>query len=78
MALSRVAASGLKPDSVADFFRTALISPVLTAHPTEVQRKSILDRHLELARLLNERDRSELTPAEQRANEEQLRRTCHF
>ena len=35
---------------------TAYISPVLTAHPTEVQRKSILDAERAVAHLLGERD----------------------
>ena len=35
-----------------DFFKTALISPVLTAHPTEVQRKSLLDTEHVIATLL--------------------------
>jgi phosphoenolpyruvate carboxylase len=34
----------------------AHLSPVLTAHPTEVQRKSILDAERDIARLLAERD----------------------
>jgi phosphoenolpyruvate carboxylase len=38
------------------FFDDALIVPVLTAHPTEVQRKSILDAQHDIARLLAERD----------------------
>ena len=42
----------------------ARISPVLTAHPTEVQRKSILDVEREIARLLTWRDRTTLTPDE--------------
>ena len=44
--------------------RACARSPVLTAHPTEVQRKSILDCEREIARLLTLRDRTELTPAE--------------
>jgi phosphoenolpyruvate carboxylase len=40
------------------------VSPVLTAHPTEVQRKSILDCEREIVRLLALRDRTELTPRE--------------
>jgi len=36
--------------------------PVLTAHPTEVQRKSILDAERGIARLLTERD--EITDAQ--------------
>ena len=59
----------------AEFFGDAMISPVLTAHPTEVQRKSILDWQLAIARLLTERDRIETDrPEERAANEEALRR----
>ena len=36
----------------------------MTAHPTEVQRKSILDAEREIARLLVWRDRVVLTPQE--------------
>ena len=45
-------------------FDTILVSPVLTAHPTEVRRKSVLDREIEVAQLLAERDRMFFTPAE--------------
>ena len=38
--------------------RSALICPVLTAHPTEVRRKSTLDREREIAALLAYRDRT--------------------
>lgn len=38
-----------------NFFDNALISPVLTAHPTEVQRKSILDTERAIANLLSRR-----------------------
>ncbi|MBS0542240.1 MAG: phosphoenolpyruvate carboxylase, partial [Proteobacteria bacterium] len=60
--------------SLQAFFETALVSPVLTAHPTEVQRKSILNCETVLARLLDERDRMQLTPEESAANLEALRR----
>ncbi len=73
VALDRAAQSGLGPKAVAEFFRDALISPVLTAHPTEVQRKSILDCQLAIARLLSERDRMDLTAEEREANEDSLR-----
>ena len=43
-------------------------SPVLTAHPTEVRRKSSIDREMEIARLLDERDRVQFTPEELAAN----------
>lgn len=55
-ALSKLDDAGVSGASVRKFFKEALISPVLTAHPTEVQRKSILDAEREIARLLAERD----------------------
>jgi len=74
LALSRVQEAGISSDVVQAFLSRALISPVLTAHPTEVQRKSILDCQLKIAELLSLRDRVVLTPEELRENEENLRR----
>ena len=54
------------------FFNDALIVPVLTAHPTEVQRKSTLDSQHDVARLLAERDQP-LTHREREHNEALLR-----
>jgi phosphoenolpyruvate carboxylase len=54
------------------FFNDALIVPVLTAHPTEVQRKSTLDSQHDIARLLAERDQP-LTHRELEHNESLLR-----
>src|SRR5471032_1320806 len=66
-ALCKLKDAGVARDTVATFFQQALISPVLTAHPTEVQRKSILDAEHDIARLLAERDLP-LTPKERAAN----------
>ncbi|MEK6591701.1 MAG: phosphoenolpyruvate carboxylase [Pseudomonadota bacterium] len=74
LALLRLRQAGVAHSRLIGFFDRALIAPVLTAHPTEVQRKSILDCQMEVARLLAERNRPALTPDEQRANEEALRR----
>ena len=71
---TRAQGAGAGREALEAFFADALVSPVLTAHPTEVQRKSILDCQLEIARLLTQRDRVALTPEEARENEEQLRR----
>lgn len=57
-----------------EFFKTAEVTPVLTAHPTEVQRKSILNCQMVISRLLDERDRMQLTPEESVANDEALQR----
>ncbi len=74
LALDKVFAEGTSGNRLIEFFAQAVISPVLTAHPTEVQRRSILDCQLTIARLLTERDRIQLTPEELRNNEEGLRR----
>src|SRR5438552_8113724 len=63
-ALERLAAAGVGKERLLHWLRDALVVPVLTAHPTEVQRKSILDAEREIARLLVWRDRVELTPNE--------------
>ncbi|MFM8464338.1 MAG: phosphoenolpyruvate carboxylase, partial [Burkholderiaceae bacterium] len=65
--LAKLSAAGVAGKSVQQFFDGALISPVLTAHPTEVQRKSILDAGREIARLLALRDQPN-TPAERERN----------
>ncbi|XUJ33158.1 phosphoenolpyruvate carboxylase [Bradyrhizobium japonicum] len=62
------------PDVLRNFFKTALVSPVLTAHPTEVRRKSTMDREMEVASLLDRRERVALTADEAAASDEQLRR----
>ncbi len=51
-ALERVAQAGVSPDALRTWFARARVSPVLTAHPTEVQRQSILDCEREIARLI--------------------------
>ncbi len=42
----------LSLQAIEAFFQSALISPVLTAHPTEVQRKSLLDTERVISALL--------------------------
>ncbi len=49
-ALERAAAQ--PSESLLAWFARARVSPVLTAHPTEVQRQSILEREREIARLI--------------------------
>ena len=67
-------AAGATPADLRQFFKTAQVSPVLTAHPTEVRRKSTMDREMEVAHLLDRRERVQLTPEEAEASDEQLRR----
>jgi len=73
-ALDRAEAAGIAPEALSEFFSTAAIVPVLTAHPTEVQRKSVRDLEMKIERLLRARDRSRPTPRERAASDEAVRR----
>jgi phosphoenolpyruvate carboxylase len=72
--LSHAKTAGLSAADLRRFFGAAQVSPVLTAHPTEVRRKSTIDREMEIAALLDRRERVQMTPEEIEASAEQLRR----
>src|SRR5476649_258047 len=72
--LAHAREAGISAADLRQFFGTALVGPVLTAHPTEVRRKSTIDREMEIAALLDRRERMKLTADEFEASEEQLRR----
>src|SRR3954467_7625506 len=72
--LAHAKSAGISADALKRFFRDAQVSPVLTAHPTEVRRKSTMDREMEVAALLDRRERVVLTEDELAASGEQLRR----
>lgn len=59
---------------VAAYFGQALLSPVITAHPTEVRRKSILDRETDIASLLDRLDSANLHEGEDVEIEAALKR----
>src|SRR5438874_3792476 len=46
-------------DALMQWFARAQVAPVLTAHPTEVQRQSILDTEREIARLIGHQQSAE-------------------
>lgn len=62
---------GVSPQRVLQYLPQFSVVPVLTAHPTEVQRKSTLDLHRAIAAALAQGDR-DLTPAEKRHLEQKL------
>jgi len=62
---------GIGAGKIRKSLEQACLVPVLTAHPTEVQRKSTLDLHRHIAQALAQRDLP-LTPDEQRASDEAL------
>jgi phosphoenolpyruvate carboxylase len=64
----------LDPASVRAFLDAAVLSPVITAHPTEVRRKSILDREMAIAEQLLVLERRSLRTAERADVEAQMKR----
>jgi phosphoenolpyruvate carboxylase len=69
---------GLTPKRVRAYLREALFVPVITAHPTEVRRKSILDRENELSALLERREGAGLQTAEQSEIDVQIKRAIRI
>jgi phosphoenolpyruvate carboxylase len=62
--IRRLAASGVSAQAVRAVLPKLVIAPVFTAHPTEILRRTVLDKHQRLADALAERDNPLLTPAE--------------
>jgi phosphoenolpyruvate carboxylase len=85
VALQRLRWAVITPKIISQTLAHSFVSPVLTAHPTEVQRQSILSAERDIAELLNERDeikaraaavnaaKDALTPRELSANEQRMR-----
>jgi phosphoenolpyruvate carboxylase len=63
-AFAHLAEVGVRREAIERWLTEAIVSPVLTAHPTEVQRRSILDAEREISRLLATRDRTTMTSDE--------------
>jgi phosphoenolpyruvate carboxylase len=85
MAMKKLHAAGVSNQLISKTLAASLISPVLTAHPTEVQRTSILEAERDIANLLAARDQMKesskannpqkdvLLNKDLKANEEQIR-----
>src|SRR5690606_37592703 len=56
-AIAALAEKGIGPAEIAAALENALIAPVLTAHPTGVRRKSVIDRENAITRLMARLDR---------------------
>ena len=59
-ALARLAETGRTREDARALLAEALISPVLTAHPSEVRRKSVIDRIAAVSDLLDTHDQTDL------------------
>jgi phosphoenolpyruvate carboxylase len=85
MAMKKLHAAGVSNKLISKTLQESFISPVLTAHPTEVQRTSILEAERDIANLLAARDQIKesskannpqkdvLLNKDLKANEEQIR-----
>jgi phosphoenolpyruvate carboxylase len=85
MAMKKLHAAGVSNKLISKTLQESFISPVLTAHPTEVQRTSILEAERDIANLLAARDQMKesskannsqkdaLLNKDLKANEEQIR-----
>jgi phosphoenolpyruvate carboxylase len=51
--IAQLISDGHEPQSLAQALAAMIIAPVLTAHPTEVRRKSVLDRETAIANVLD-------------------------
>ena len=56
VAMKKLQAASISKKMISQALDASFISPVLTAHPTEVQRTSILEAERDIANLLNTRD----------------------
>lgn len=72
LTFERLHKADIRAADVAQTLQHAYISPVLTAHPTEVQRRSILDAERAIAELVGQRDELH-TERELRDNEDAIR-----
>jgi phosphoenolpyruvate carboxylase len=64
--VAKAIAEGATPGQLAELVNRAELRPVFTAHPTEVSRRSILDKLAEVAVLLERRGERGATDAERR------------
>lgn len=63
-AFARLQAEGVSAEAVMEMLARSLIVPVLTAHPTEVRRKSIIDHKNRIATLMAMRDEGQSVTAD--------------
>ncbi len=71
---ARLRGQGIGEEQLFESVTSLEIELVLTAHPTEVVRRTLLQKHARIADLLARRDRRDLTLREERETTEALRR----
>ena len=69
----RLIKAGISPDRLYDAVSRLRVELVFTAHPTEVTRRTLMQKFGRIADLLAARDRADLTPPEREELVEALR-----
>ena len=73
-ALAALIEGGIQPAALRDAVLDQQVELVFTAHPTEVDRRSLLRKKSRIAGALNRLDRTDLSPPERRETLDMLRR----
>ena len=71
---ARLRSSGISAETLAAAVKSMRVELVFTAHPTEIVRRTLLQKHNRIAQILAFRDRPDLTPAEQEHSLAELQR----
>ncbi|ASK34735.1 phosphoenolpyruvate carboxylase [Alcanivorax sp. N3-2A] len=71
--LAGLKSKGVAPSTIADTLRPLSVELVLTAHPTEVTRRTLIRKYDQMADLLTDLDRPDLTSEESHALRQRLR-----
>ena len=72
--LARLRQAGVPADTLAAAIGSMRVELVFTAHPTEIVRRTLLQKHNRIAQILAFRDRPDLTPDEQEESLADLQR----
>ncbi len=71
--LTRLRAAGIKPRALLEHLQQQTVEPVLTAHPTEAKRWTVLDQHRQLYVLLVKLENQMYTDVERRRIRESIK-----
>jgi phosphoenolpyruvate carboxylase len=71
--IASAVASGISADEIADLLNVLRVRPVITAHPTEARRVTVLEKHRRVYRRLVDLESPRWTPRERQALVEGLR-----
>src|SRR3989304_365873 len=72
--IEKLKRSEIPESEVAEFFSRLVIIPVFTAHPTEAVRRTVLEKHSRIWKLLEKIDRTDVSAAEAAAMELEIKR----